>query len=108
IARAADGAWRGLEQDQAVGIGSRVGERRTLPTELIVLANLLPHRSHDVDHLPVGHPLAAGALALLALAAGDGAFHGVSDTSLGADGNVRLHAALPQRELSLGIGRVDG
>ena len=100
IARAADGSRRRLEQRQAVGVGLRVGQRRELPAELVGLPDLLPDRPDDVDHLPVGDPLAAGALALLALGAGDRALHAAGDAGLGADRDVRLHAALPERELA--------
>ena len=100
------GTRRVLEQDQAVSICAVVGERRELPTELILVANLLPHRPDDVDHFPVGDPLAAGAFALFALAAGDSALHRARDAGFRADRDVGLHAALPQRILTLRVRRV--
>ena len=61
-----------------------------------------------MDHLPVGDPLAAGAFALLAFGAGERALHAGRDAGFRPDGNVRLHAALPQREVARQIWRVHG
>src|SRR4029079_4621912 len=108
VAGAADRARRVLEQDQAVSVAAVVGERRELPAKLILLADLLPDRPDDVDHLPVGDPLAAGAFALFALAAGDRALHRAGDAGFRADRDVGLHTALPQRVLTLLVRRVDG
>ena len=107
IAGAAHRPRRGLERDEAVGVVRRVAERRERATELVRRAGLLPHRPDDVDHLPVRDPLAAGPFALLALGAGDGALHAVRDAGRRADRDVRLHAALPQREAAVGVRRVD-
>src|SRR5262249_12818341 len=76
--------------------------------QLVVLSGRFPHRPDDVDHLPVGDPLAAGTLALFALGAGDGALHGGGDAGFGADRDVGLHAALPQGTLTHLVGRVAG
>src|SRR6185369_8930379 len=56
-------------------------------------------------HLPVGDPLAAGALTLFALGPGNRALHAAGDTCFGADRDVGLHPALPQRELTEPVGR---
>src|SRR4029453_6206052 len=69
VAGAPDGARCRLEQPQPVGVLLRVGEWRELAFELVVRADLLPYRPHDVHHLPVRHPLAARPRELLALTA---------------------------------------
>ena len=79
IARAANGARRRLDEEEAVGVCRRVREPRKLATELIAGARALPDGPHDVHHLPVRHPLAARAFALLAFAAGHGALHPALD-----------------------------
>ena len=91
----------------ALGVLRRVGERRELPAQLVVLADPLPDRAHDVHHLPVRDPFARGALTLLALTAGDGPLHRRLDARLAADRDVGLHAALPQREVAVDVRRVD-
>lgn len=70
----------GAGQRQTVSILLRVGERLELPPELIVFTDLFPHRTHDVDHLPVSDPLAAGSFPLLAHRPPNGLRHALPDT----------------------------
>ena len=51
------------------------GREREDAAELVLLARGLPDGPDDVHHLPVRHPLAAGARALLSLCAQHGALH---------------------------------
>src|SRR4029450_5256452 len=60
----------------------------------------------DVNHLPVGDPLAAGARALFALGPGHRSFHAAADAGCGADRDVGLHPTLPERTLAELVGRV--
>ena len=69
IAGAANGSWRRFERGETGRVGRRVREPGKCPPELVVLADFLPHRPHDVNHLPMSDPLAARALALFALGA---------------------------------------
>src|SRR5262249_36270247 len=59
-----------------------------------------------MDHLPVGDPLAAGALALFPLGPGNPPLHAAGDAALAADRDVGLHAALPEGTLAQPVGRV--
>ena len=79
-----------------------------MPSHLVVLSGLFPDRSDDVDHLPMRNPFPVRAFPLFALGAGNGAFHAVGHALLRADGNVRLHSALPQRKLTELVGRIAG
>ena len=79
IPRAADRAGGGFEHEEAVRIGLGVRQPRTLETHLIGLPDLLPNRPDDVNHLPVGDPLAARALALFPLGPGNRALHAAGD-----------------------------
>ena len=106
VTRAPDGARRRLEQHESVGVLLRVGERRTREPELVVLPSLLPHRPDDVHHLPVRHPLAAGSLALLALAAGLRLAHARGDSRFRPDRDVGLHPAFPEGKAAVLIGGV--
>ena len=83
IASAAHGSRRRFEQGEIGGILVGVGQPRERAAELIGVADLLPHRPDDVDHLPVGDPLAARAFALFALGAGDRALHARGDAGFG-------------------------
>jgi hypothetical protein len=56
----------------------------------------------------VRDPLPAGTLALLALGAGHRAGHAGLYARRRADGDVRLHAALPEGEATVAIRRVHG
>src|SRR5207248_3435771 len=107
-AGAANGARRRLEQEEAVRVGRGVRERGEWPPHLVVLPGPFPDRPDDVHHLPVGDPLAAGALALLTLGPGDGPLHAARDAGFGADWDVRLHPALPQGVLTQFVRRVAG
>ena len=103
IARAADGARRRLEQVQRRRRRPRCRSARgNARPSWLSCAGALPHRPDDVHHLPVRHPFAAGAGALLALGAGDAPSSCSRSTpGLGADRDVRLHAALPEREAAV-------
>ena len=108
VARAANGPRSRLECRQGCGVVFRVGERRKRASELVVFPGLFPHRPHDLHHLPMGDPLPARPFALLPLGAGDRLFHAALDPGLGPDGNVGLHAALPEGEATVQVGRVHG
>ena len=60
-----------------------------------------------MHHLPVGDPFAAGSLALFALGAGHGPFHGALDAFGRANRDVWLHPSLPQRVPSARVRSVD-
>src|SRR5207302_3726418 len=89
-------------------VGGRVSERREAAAELVELASLLPDGADNVDHLPVGDPLAAGALALFPLGPGNRSLHAARDAGRGTDRDVRFHPTLPQRTLAQLIRRVAG
>src|SRR5205823_5536903 len=100
-------AWRLLEQDETVRVGTRVRERGKLSSKLVGLSGLLPDRTYDVHHLPMRHPLAARSLALLSFGAGHRTFHAARHAGFGANGDVRLHPALPEGASSLLVQRID-
>ena len=95
VASTPSGTGRVLERPQCAGVLRGVSERRERPAELVVVSHLLPHRPHDMHHLPVGHPLPRGALDLLAPPSHHCSLHGGVDGRVGADRDVRFHAALP-------------
>ena len=63
------------EEHEAVGVILCVGERGKVPSKLVGFTHFLPHGAHDVDHLPVGDPLAAGPFFLLSGCPCDCLFH---------------------------------
>ena len=71
-------------------------KRRKRASELIRLADPLPHGADDMHHLPVGDPLATRSLALLALRSSNGALHRALDPLRRADRNIGLHPTLPE------------
>src|SRR5262249_52348522 len=89
-------------------VGGSISERRECPSQLVVLSDPFPYRSNNVNHLPVGDPLATGALALFPLGPGNRALHAVGDAGLGADRDVGLHPTLPESTLTELLGRVAG
>ena len=105
---AGDGARSGLEQHETGGIRGSIGQGREGSAQLVGLAHLLPHRPDDVDHLPVGHPLAGGTLALLTLGPGHGPLHAGGHALGRAHGDVGFHAALPEGTAAVAIRRVHG
>ena len=86
----------------------RGGQRREGTACLVGVADSFPDGANDVYHLPVRHPLAAGALLLLALGSSQSPLHAVFDALRRADRNVGLHATLPQSEVARAVGRVRG
>ena len=95
--------YRGPRDVQPGGVLVGIGQGWELAAELVGLADLLPHRPHDVDHLPVRHPLAAGPRLLLAAATGDGALHAVGDP-----GRRACHTrARPDQPQAVDPGRFD-
>ena len=61
-----------------------------------------------MNHFPVRDPLSIRALALLTFRPGNRALHSIRDAFLGTHGNVRLHAAFPERNLPQPVGRTAG
>src|SRR4051794_28060107 len=60
-----------------------------------------------MDHFPMSHPLAAGALALLPFGAAYGSAHAVLDAGFRSNWNVGFHSALPERVLAKAVRRID-
>ena len=108
IPGARDGAGGRFQLREPRRILGPVGQRREGAAHLIGLAHLLPDRADDVDHLPVGHPLAGGPLALLAFGPRHGPLHARGHALLGAHGDVGFHAALPEREPAVPVQCVHG
>ena len=107
VACPAHRARGGLEQHQIVGVLLIMGERREGASQLVGGPGLLPDRSHDGNHLPVRHPLAAGTPLLLAFAAGERALHAERNALRRSDRDVGLHAALPDCKIAVAVGCVD-